>query len=383
MLYYYFKLNDYFDTTQKYFYFLDGLFKSCDRNKKDILDELLIPDSTYRTNRLKLKARNSWTYLPIVEFFGYNPIDSSKQKQYELCLARIYHSIYFKEPNILQKLLVELNGYIDEHNYLEPIFVLFRCHVIINLTSAYSNAMDMIRNDLEYLSLFKKNYFTSELQFFYMVLSMYAGEKVNEIDLEIYASKHKELLWLYYYLRGSYNYLNKNDVGALNYYEFAAEIFLKDYNIDRYCTVSNNISFIYNTLGKYALSLDNSSKMISYAFSSVEANRRSRFAAKHYLFACFMLDRYEEIIQFFDFIEDLEVLDDMYIFLGVYVYNKMDISCKYPKIFEERLANNDALRFLIDMIKTKKVDWKVFYNAFKMNYWLKIANKIEVDIRKM
>ena len=56
MLYHYFSLDDYFKKTRNYFTFIDGVFKQTSSKKKEVLDKLNIPDSTYRTNRAKDRA---------------------------------------------------------------------------------------------------------------------------------------------------------------------------------------------------------------------------------------------------------------------------------------------------------------------------------------
>ena len=92
MLYHYFSLDDYFKKTRNYFTFIDGVFKLTSSKKKDVFDKLLIPDSTYRTNRLKEKAQYKWSYLPILEYFGYKDVNPNDQRKYALLLAKIYHN---------------------------------------------------------------------------------------------------------------------------------------------------------------------------------------------------------------------------------------------------------------------------------------------------
>ncbi len=384
MLYYYFKLDDYFNTTQRYFYFLDGVFRSCDRGKKEVLDELKIPDSTYRTNRLKPKARNSWTYMPIVEYFGYNMLDSTKQKQYEKCLARIYHYFYFRDNNILEKLSKELEEYINENNYLKPIFILFRIIIQFSSVNKYSGQKMMVEEDLKYLDYFKKNYFTEDLQFLLLILKSYFGEKVNTAEIEVYTLKYKKLLWLHYFLQGSYNYLQKKDQDALTYYELALDIFLKDFNIDRYSVLINNISFIYNYYGKYALGLEKSSQLLSYAISDSNVSNNVKYCTKHYLFSAFMLSKYEDICEFFDEIEDDSYLGDIYIVVAYFthkiVYGKESV---LPSNLTNRISKSNNLQEVVKMINNKKLDVDCLIKMFNLPYWSKIIEKMQVDISKI
>lgn len=384
MLYYYFKLDDYFNTTQRYFYFLDGVFRSCDRGKKEVLDELKIPDSTYRTNRLKPKARNSWTYMPIVEYFGYNMLDSTKQKQYEKCLAKIFHNIYFKNTESLKKLKVELEEYINENNYLKPIFILFRVLVTYALIDRYSEQKRVVEEDLEYLDYFKKNYFTEDLQFLLLIIKYFFGKKVNLVEIENYAHRCKGIVWFYYYLSGTINYLNKNDREALSYYELVLDIFLKDFNIDRYASMINNISFIYNYSGKYALGLEKSSQLVNYAVSDSNVSNNVKYCIKHYLFSAFMLNKYEDICEFFDEIEDDSYLGDIYIVIAYFthkiVYGKESI---LPNNIINRISKSDNLQEVVKMINNKKLDVDCLIKMFNLPYWSKIIEKMQVDISKI
>ena len=227
MLYHYFSLDDYFKKTRNYFTFIDGVFKQTSSKKKEVFDKLLIPDSTYRTNRLKEKAKYKWSYLPILEYFGYKDVNPNDQRKYELLLAKIYHNAYYRDMDALEALSKELDEAIDENNFLKPVFVLFRILLKIIMINHYSKQVDASREDLEYVGYFKKEYFTEELSFMFYIFNYYFGKSVSNIELENYAVKYPQLLWLYYMLRGSYNYLNKKDNEALAYYELLMDILWK------------------------------------------------------------------------------------------------------------------------------------------------------------
>ena len=80
-------LDNYFNSTRHYFYFFDSLFKIKNRTKKEILELLNIPDSTYRTNRLMNFVKNDNISI-LLNFFRYNKPKHSKEA-YEDCLNNI------------------------------------------------------------------------------------------------------------------------------------------------------------------------------------------------------------------------------------------------------------------------------------------------------
>ena len=162
MLYHYFSLDDYFKKTRNYFTFIDGVFKLTSSKKKDVFAKLLIPDSTYRTNRLKEKAKYKWSYLPILEYFGYKDVNPNDQSKYELLLAKIYHNAYYKDMESLKKLSKELDEAIDENNFLKPVFVLFRSFIAYITVDKFSQQLVAIKEDFEFVSYFRKDYLTEE-----------------------------------------------------------------------------------------------------------------------------------------------------------------------------------------------------------------------------
>ena len=164
MLYYPFDLTEYFVQTKKYYYFFDGLFILEKRLKKDILEELNIPDSTYRTNRLKVFTKNK-NHIHLLEYFNYKVVEGS-QAMYEKCLVKIFNAVYYRETNELIVLKEELEGYILENNYLKPVFILFKLLIAITITSNYQILLQENKKFLDYLNLFPKDYFTSEFCIF-------------------------------------------------------------------------------------------------------------------------------------------------------------------------------------------------------------------------
>lgn len=120
-----FRLDSYVDTTQFYYYFFDGLFKKEEELKKDILEKLNIPSSTYRTNRQTTLAKND-NHIILLNYFKINPIDDSFKVEYDYLLSNIYLCLYFRKIEEIPSLSNKLEEYILQNNAYKPLFILFR-----------------------------------------------------------------------------------------------------------------------------------------------------------------------------------------------------------------------------------------------------------------
>ena len=123
-------LKKYFNETKVYFNFFDGLFLLEKETKQQIFDQLQIPSSSYRTQRLKEKT-NKYYINRLLEYFKYNDIENETIIEYEILLSRIYYCCYYKQKDKLTELLEVLNIKIDKHNIIKPLLILFR--VLINI----------------------------------------------------------------------------------------------------------------------------------------------------------------------------------------------------------------------------------------------------------
>ena len=382
MLYHYFSLDDYFKKTRNYFTFIDGVFKQTSSKKKEVLDKLNIPDSTYRTNRAKDRAKYNWSYLPILEYFGYKNVNPNDQRKYELLLAKIYHNAYFKNVDTLNKLLIELNIVVDENNYLKPVFVLFRVLINAIINNHYSIQFANTKEDLEYLEHFRKDYLTEELIFLFLILKYYFGKHVNNVEMENYAVNYPKLLWLYYMLKGSYNYLHSKDDEALSYYELLIDIFWKDFNIERFSVFTSNVAFIYNIRCKYSLSLEKSSKLISYSLATDNISENNKYSVKHFIFSSYMLNKFDNIIEIFEVIDDISFLGDIYIAV-LMIVNKINHSI-YDRRIKDRIKQTKNLQDIDEMLISHRLDVEKLSEMYKkLPYWPKIVEKMQVDVLKI
>ena len=98
MICYIFKLDKYFNKTDKYYHFFDGLFSYNKQNKDNTLIGLNIIPSSYRVERTRSVVKNN--NIPILlDYFGYNKISKEMQKKYEALFAKIYYCCYYKSQN--------------------------------------------------------------------------------------------------------------------------------------------------------------------------------------------------------------------------------------------------------------------------------------------
>lgn len=298
---YIFSLGEYFETTQKYYYFFDGLMLYEKKLKKDVLKTVDVYEVSYRADRLKSKVKNNNRNL-LLNYFNYNDVEQKDRLKYEICISKIYYCTYYVKLDVLKELLLELDSYIEENNYLRPLFVLFKVFGSLPFHKYIEEVKEAFADDVNYLKSFvKSKYFTEEFGYLVQTILLYFETEVNMIKLDEYSNIYREFRWFDYTIRASYYYLKENDADALIYYNAALEEFNKSYNVERYLRTINNIAVTYNNLDKYQLSLNVTEKVIKYAFSQ-ELNIWIKAIAMHYLFSIYMLKRFDEVLEFYNVI---------------------------------------------------------------------------------
>lgn len=289
-------LKYYYSTKQKYCFF-DRLIDS-EQGQKDVkLYNMGISYSTYRGN----KANNILyleTFNILLKYFGVKNIDENKKDKYELCINKIYYNSLYKYTDSLKYYLEEIQLYIDDNNYLKPIFVLFKVLGYMNYTYTYDELVKILSKDIEYLLIFKKLYFVDDYELIYLSIMHYFKQTLNYSNLYSMVEKPNKYRWIYFQTTATLEYLNFNDYEALIYYDKALKEF-EEYNIlERKLHVINNISLIYNNLHKYDFSLSYSNKVIEYVFSDCES-KWITYILQNYLYSLYMLHKSEEIKIFF------------------------------------------------------------------------------------
>ena len=321
-----FKLDKYFNQTQVYFNFFDGLFLLEEESKQQILEKLRIPSSSYRTQRLKEKT-SKYNINILLKYFKYNEIKSGQITEYEVLFSRIYYCCYFKQKDRLIEQLQCLNSKIVENNILKPLLILFRVFIYTNLENRDSLTKKLVENDIEYLKLFyNKKYFKDDFEYLYLVILYYfdildvkALKYIDNLSIS-----YPKLSWLYYFYKASKAYLKEDDATALINYEYVLNEFKITNNLERYLLTATNVAYLYNILGQYHLSYNITSQVIEYVFSEINAQNRIENMLLHYLFSNLMLGRYEEIINFVDIvIFDYRYLNDLSAIICVIAADKI------------------------------------------------------------
>lgn len=290
-----FCLDNYFKKTNKYYYFFDGMFKYKNILKKEILIDLKIPASTYRLNRIIDNAKND-NHISLLKYFNVDTLDTNIQLKYEMLLSRLYMAIYYKYD--IQECYDKLEEYINQNNYLKPIFVLFRILYKMNSNKSYINIMEEIKEDVDYIFCFPREYFENELEpIFLNVLLFTKKSNVAIYDKTCY-SKYPNFLWMYYHIMGTNAYTNKDYSKAILFYEEASKLYFKDSNVKRYLASRMNLTFMYNALFLPQLAIEVIYPILNYILNNETVYFFSKNVVLHYIMSLFMLEDYKGIIMF-------------------------------------------------------------------------------------
>ena len=351
---YIFSLEDYFERTQKYYYFFDGMMTYEKKLKKDILKEVDVYENSYRVERLRPLVKNGNKKL-LLDYFKYNTTNPKSRLKYEICISKIYYCSYFLKLDILKELLLELELYIAENNYLKPLFLLFKVFGTIPFYNDIEEVKGIFENEIKYLKAFRKTkYFTDELDYLYKVVLLHFDVDVNILELDEYSNIFRELRWFDYTIRANYYYFKDKDFDSLMYFNAALDEFNKAYNVERQLRSISNIGLAYNMLDKYQLSINVTEKVIKYAFSQ-EVSIWIRAIAMHYLFSNYMLRRYDEVLEFYNVIvlneNFLNQVSIIIIIVSAFKLGKMDL---VSGLIERNKHLNNVRLFLMVVESTDK-----------------------------
>lgn len=351
---YIFSLEDYFERTQKYYYFFDGMMTYEKKLKKDVLKEVDVYENSYRVERLRPLVKNANKKL-LLDYFKYNATDPNSRLKYEICISKIYYCSYFLKLDILKELLLELELYIAENNYLKPLFLLFKVFGTIPFYNDMEEVKGIFENEIKYLKAFRKTkYFTDELDYLYKVVLLHFDVDVNILELDEYSNIFRELRWFDYTIRANYYYFKDKNFDSLMYFNAALDEFNKAYNVERQLRSISNIGLAYNMLDKYQLSINVTEKVIKYAFSQ-EVSIWIRAIAMHYLFSNYMLRRYDEVLEFYNVIvlkeNFLNQVSIIIIIVSAFKLGKIDL---VSGLIERNKHLNNVRLFLMVVESTDK-----------------------------
>ncbi len=367
----YFSLQNYFDYTNRYYYYFDGMFKYTDKLKKEVLVDLNIPASTYRLNRIIDNAKND-NHITLLNYFQTHQIDKNYQSKYEKLLSRLYMAIYYKYDSKAD--YQELESYIEQNNYLKPIFILFRILLKMNQNKLYAEIMEDIREDVSFISHFPKEFFYEELEAIFLMVLLYANQSKEAIGDKTCYSKYPSLLWMYYHVMGSVAYTEEDYSKAILFYEKAEKIYLEDSNIKRYCIAKNNIAAMYNKLHFPQLALEVITPVLNYVLNEETKYSFTKHIIMHYLMALFMLEDYQQIILFNEmYLNDEELKVKVTMLIVLLAYFKMNY--KKEEIDYQIIEYSDMANQIYDNLYEKKKFSKEIFQQFCTSDYLKYIAK--------
>jgi hypothetical protein len=223
-------LEEFFHSTKKHYYFIDGLTLKENKPKYELLHEIGISDDSYRTERLKEFVKNDNIKI-LLNYFNYKNIDINDKVKYEIILSKINYCVYYRNIDELSKLITQLNEYINENNILKPVFILYRVFALLNYDYQMSELKEMLKDDLNYLMLFRKKYFSNDMYYLYKIILYYFDLNKDTKELEQLTVSFKEYNWVYYNLKASKQYLSFNDLYSIIYYNKDLEYYQNDNNM--------------------------------------------------------------------------------------------------------------------------------------------------------
>ena len=307
MICYIFKLDKYFNKTDKYYHFFDGLFSYNKQNKDNTLIGLNIIPSSYRVERTRSVVKNN--NIPILlDYFGYNKISKEMQKKYEALFAKIYYCCYYKSQNSFEYYLECLDEMLIERNFLYPIVVLFKTFIYANMEIEIKKCKEILREELEFLnSFYDTNYFTEDLHIIYIAM-LYFYNSLSHKNKEMlslikqYSMTNPKLAWVCLNVRASREYTSKHPKEAITLFIQLIDEYKETNNMIRYFHMINNLASLYNIIEEYEYSLKYTSKVIGYLFSSTEYEKWITYILTHYFYSLLMLKRFDQIVEFVNII---------------------------------------------------------------------------------
>lgn len=370
-----FSLDDYFYGTKLTYHFIDGLIRWNGELKKNILKKVDVYDSSYRSDRSKYKVRNNNRFI-LLNYFGYVEVKPEDKDKYEITLSKAYYAYYYSDITKAKDILLEIEAIIKSNNTLKPIFVLFKVLLKILLNNVLDKLRLDVRDDLAFLNCFKDKYYQDDFYSLYLVVKSYiepSKQLVNKIDAHLH--NHKEFNWLYNIFRGSLNYIDEKYEQAIIYYTNAMiNLSEKKFNLNRIIRLTINICACYNDIELYAKSLELSSKYIEYMCYT-----KSNFTKEmvmHYLFSMYMLEFYNEIVNFTNvtpIYEYLNVISAIILRLVAIKLNNIAILDNLKNISENILSEKNYL-CIINFLNTN--DSSYLSNLVDVPYMRIIKNKL-------
>ena len=328
-----FKLKEYYQISNKYYYFFDGMFRIKNESKLDSLKSLTLPSSTYRLNRRSKTIKNNHHNI-LLKYFDVASISDDKIEKEDL-LSKAFSVIYYKQEEDYKIIQDSLEQFINENTYLKPIFILFRILFKIMMQKEITNILEILEEDVAYLTYFPEEYFDDELRIIYWIILFFSGKYNKCLKSQIINTKYPYLSWLYYHLCGSKYFYNNDYSKALIFYQSALKLYIKDFNIKRLLECQMNIGAMYNYLGEYSIAINTFESLVEHSIYQTDNFPLKCDSIMHYMISLMEIDDYETVLRVIRSLNE-EIVNDITSMVGIV---SSFLSAIQPKEILEVLKN--------------------------------------------
>lgn len=371
-----FKLDNYYKTTKRYYYFFDGMFKLKNESKMDVLKSLNLPSSTYRLNRNSDVIKNK-NHLPLLKYFGISS-KLYKQEDIEVLLSKAYSVLYYKQEEEYAILQSSIEKCINKNTYMNPIFILFKVLFLIITNREIRNILDLIKEDVIYLTNFPEEYFDDEFKVINAIIMHFSGIYQHGLKSRMLNSNYPYLSWLYYHLCGSTYFYKKEYSNAIIFYDNALSLYKADLNIKRQLECQMNIGAMYNYLGEYSIAIRNLEPLVEHSIFQTDNFPLKCYSIMHYVIALMETHQYNFILRVIRSI-DIKYVNDITSMVGI-------ISSFKEKVKKEEVL--ETLKTKTEQSKDIKIVYEYLYDSVPLPkafiddnsyYYMKlIKNKLEI-----
>lgn len=349
-----YSMQSYFKDLKYMVYFYDILIKQSEITKEALFKDLKISYMSY--SRAVDNDSNAGREIinKLNNYFNITPLDYKKQNEYEVTLNAIIYRFYYRgnDLNEFEPILLE---YIEENNYLKPLFLLLL--LLINLVSNKSPQV-LIKEKYELFNELKKykgSYFTSPFaEMFTIIEILFSGKELIEFDKEIpFADNMRGLLYNVY---ASNAYLSKRYDLCLYYARECKEHLLLDHNYKRLLSVNLMYLACLNMIGEYAKCMKEAKAQILYLTETKQSYEDVYLTEIHYYTSCIGARDFNEIIDSIAYKDNINSSEYMFLLIASSHDKK-----QYPKYLEKyKLESskfndkqNEYINIIIDYLSKK------------------------------
>lgn len=289
-----YSIDSYFKDLKYMIYFYDVIIKNSNMTKENLFTELEIPYMSY----IRAKEDNTNAGRNVIaklnSYFNINDLDYSRQNEYEKTLNEIIYRFYYRGENIKEFEPI-LKNYINENNYLKPLFSLLL--LLIKLVRINSPRIVMEENIDLYneVKKYKGSYFVSPFkEIFTIVEIIFSNNTFVEFDREMDIEENMKGILYNVYCTNAY--LSKRYDLCLYYAKECKEYLIKDNNYNRISLVNLTYFACLNMIGEYNKCFTEAKKQLIYLQQTNQTKDLIYTTEIHYYTACIGLRDYNEVI---------------------------------------------------------------------------------------